>query len=278
MVKKRVWWLTKLLFALGLLYFALRWFEWSQAYQPSRRIVSSIDDISPAGLDFQVLSGGKYQLRAWFLPAHQEGAYKDWLLVFAHGNAGNLGHRQTFYQTWLHLGFNVLTFDYRGYGDSEGIPSESGTYEDLRSVVDWALKNGFPRERIVLLGKSLGGGVASEVAKDGNSAGLILHSTFTSIPDVGAELFPFLPVRWISTIRHDTLTKLPRLHQPVMILHSPSDSLIKFHHAKRNYAAARSPKWLFEIPGDHNDDEWERVRSLEPAVKTFMQHLINSQE
>lgn len=277
-VEKRVWWLTKLLFALGLLYFALKWFEWSQTYQPSRRVVSSIDTISPDGLEFQVLSGGRYQVQAWLLPAARGAAYQDWLVIFAHGNAGNISHRQSFYQTWLHLGFNVLAFDYRGYGASEGRPSESGTYEDLRSVLDWALKNGFPQERILLLGKSLGGGVASEVAGDGNSAGLILHSTFTSIPDIGAELFPFLPVRWLATILHDTYGKLHDLQQPVLILHSRSDSLISFHHAERNYSAAQSPKWLFEISGDHNDDEWERVTSLEPAVTTFMRHLTLSQQ
>lgn len=270
---KRVWWLAKLLCVLGLLYLALRWFEWKQTYQPSRRMVSTIDEISPDGLDFQVLSGGRYHLQTWFLPAKPEAAYKDWLIILAHGNAGNISHRQSLYQTWLHLGFNVLTFDYRGYGKSEGRPSEAGTYEDLRAINAWALEQGYPPKRILLLGKSLGGGVASEVAKDGNTAGLILHSTFTSIPDVGAELFPFLPVRLLSTIRHDTQATLRKLKVPVLILHSPEDSLIQFHHAKRNFEAARSPKWLFEISGDHNDSEWERVRSLEPGVKTFMEHL-----
>lgn len=274
---KRVWWIGKLFCALGLLYLALRWFEWSQTYQPSRRLVSSIDEISPDGVEFQVLSAGRYLLQSWFLPAIPEAAYKDWLLILAHGNAGNISHRQSLYQTWLHLGFNVLSFDYRGYGKSEGRPSEAGTYEDLRAVVTWALQNGYSRDRILLLGKSLGGGVASEVAKDGNTAGLILHSTFTSIPDVGAELFPFLPVRLVSTIQHDTHSKLRALHQPVLILHSPEDSLIPFHHAKRNYEAAGSPKWLCEISGDHNDAEWERVKSLEPAIKTFMEHLRTPQ-
>ena len=274
---KRVWWTAKLLCALGLLYLALRWFEWKQTYQPSRRLVSSIDEISPDGLDFQVLSGGRYHLQTWFMPATPEAAYKDWVLILAHGNAGNLSHRQSLYQTWLHLGFNVLTFDYRGYGSSEGRPSEAGTYEDLRAVMAWAQDKGYSRERIVLLGKSLGGGVVSEVAKDGNAAGLILHSTFTSIPDVGAELFPFLPVRLLSTIRHDTCAKLHELELPVLILHSPEDSLIQFHHAERNFEAARIPKWLREISGDHNDPEWERVRSLEPAIQSFMEHLTSIQ-
>lgn len=269
----RVIWFAKILLVLGLIYLLLRWFEWAQTYQPSKRLVSTIEETASNGRAFHILSGGRHQIQAWFLPAHDGAKHADWLLIFAHGNAGNISHRQSVYQSWLHLGFNLLAFDYRGYGTSEGRPSEPGTYEDLRAVVDWALENGYTKDRVILLGKSLGGGVVSEVAKDGNIAGLILHSTFTSVPDLGAELFPFLPVRSISTIKHDTYSKLPDIHLPVLILHSREDSLIRFHHAERNFEKAQSPKWLFEISGDHNDAEWDRIQSLEPAIDTFMQHF-----
>lgn len=81
----------------------------------------------------------------------------------------------------------------------------------------------------------------------------MLQSTFTSIPDVGAELFPFLPVRWLASLRYDTRAKLPDLHVPVLILHSRQDTLIRFAHAEQNYAAAHPPKRLVELAGDHND-------------------------
>ncbi|MDC0325608.1 alpha/beta hydrolase [bacterium] len=274
--KTRVIWLCKLILATGLLYLALRWFEYKQTYQPSRNLVSSTKDASSGALDLTIPSGKKHQINAWLIPNSNEAVYGDWLIIFSHGNAGNITHRQDLYQTWLALGFNLLAYDYRGYGKSTGTPSESGSYEDLRSVLNWALENGWNKDRILLLGKSLGGGVGSEIAKENQVAGLLLHSTFTSIPDVGAELFPFLPVRIISAIRHDTASKLPHIKIPVLILHSPADTLIRFHHAEMNFKAANEPKMLREITGDHNDSEWERRASLKIAVDAFMQSVLSS--
>lgn len=266
-------WLFKLLMATGLLYLALRWFEYKQTYQPSRNLVSTVKNASLEGIDLTIPSGPKNMINAWLIPNTKDAVYADWLIVFSHGNAGNITHRQDLYQTWLHLGFNILAYDYRGYGKSTGLPSEAGTYEDLTSVLKWALENGWQRERILLLGKSLGGGVASEIAHKNKIAGLILHSTFTSIPGAGAELFPFLPVSLISTIRHDTRSKLPQVKVPVLILHSPEDTLIRFHHAQQNYEAANEPKWLHEISGNHNDSEWDRRASLQIGMDTFMNSL-----
>lgn len=269
-------WLCKFFLATGLLYLALRWFEYKQTYQPSQNLVSSAKDASPNALDLTIPSGKKHQVNAWLIPNSNDAAYGDWLVIFSHGNAGNITHRQDLYQTWLGLGFNLLAYDYRGYGLSTGRPSESGIYEDLRAALKWALENEWKKERILLLGKSLGGGVVSEIAKENQVAGLLLHSTFTSIPDVGAELFPFLPVRLISAIRHDTASKLPHIKIPVLILHSPEDSLIHFHHAERNFEVANEPKMLREITGDHNDSEWERRASLKTAVDAFMQSVLKS--
>ena len=272
--KKSVLWLFEFLLVSGLLYLALRWFEYKQAYQPSRNLVSTVKNASPQGVNLTVSSGQNLQINAWFIPCSEDAIYADWLIVFSHGNAGNMTHRQDFYQTWLNLGFNILAYDYRGFGSSTGSPSEAGTYEDLRSVLKWASNKHWKKERILLLGKSLGGGVASEIAKDNQMAGLILHSTFTSIPDLGAELFPLLPVRLISSIRHDTRSRLAQVQMPVLILHSHDDTLIRFHHAQRNFEAANEPKWLHEISGNHNDSEWERLQSLQTGVDAFMRPLM----
>ena len=105
--------------------------------------------------------------------------------------------------------------------------------------------------------------MASELCLREETGGLILQSTFTSIPDIGAELFPWLPVRWLGTIRYDTRGKLPRLKIPVLILHARHDGLIGFHHAKENFAAAVEPKLFREIGGNHNDPLADRARFLE---------------
>jgi hypothetical protein len=95
----------------------------------------------------------------------------------------------------------------------------------------------------------------------------VLHSTFTSIPDLGAELFPWLPVRWLGTIQYDTRSKLPRIRVPVLVLHSRADTLIAFHHAEKNFAAANEPKAFAELQGDHNDPVWEGATFAEGMEK-----------
>jgi hypothetical protein len=105
---------------------------------------------------------------------------------------------------------------------------------------------------LVVYGESLGGAIGTELALREPVGGLILQSTFTSIPEIGAELLPWLPVRTLSTIRYDTRRKLPQVRAPVLILHSRSDGLVSFRHAERNFAVANPPKWLVEIDGEHN--------------------------
>jgi pimeloyl-ACP methyl ester carboxylesterase len=229
---------------------------------------------SPGGLDLTIPSGSN-QINAWLIPNSKDAVYADWLIIFSHGNAGNITHRQDLYQTWLDLGFNILAYDYRGYGNSTGHPSERGTYEDHKSVLKWALDNQWKKERILLLGKSLGGGVASEIARDNQVAGLILHSTFTSIPDVGAELVSLFTRP--SHIKHSTQHSIQNLtsESTCPYLHSPEDTLIQFHHAQRNFQAANAPKWLYEISGDHNDSEWERRESLKTGV-IHIHAILNS--
>ena len=125
------------------------------------------------------------------------------------------------YDLLLGTGANVFTFDYRGYGRSSGKPSEEGTYADAQAAYAWLTQNGFAPENIIALGESLGGGIATELAVREKLGGLILQSTFTSIPDIGKELFSWLPVRQICSIHYDTGSKLPRLNLPLMVMHKP---------------------------------------------------------
>jgi pimeloyl-ACP methyl ester carboxylesterase len=164
----------------------------------------------------------------------------------------------------------VFLFDYRGYGRSEGRPSEEGTYEDGMAACQWLYRKGFAETNIVLFGESLGGGIASELATRIGCAGLVLQSTFTSIIDIGAELFPWLPVRWISTIKYDTLSKLPHIKAPVLIMHSRDDRLIGFSHSQRNFDAANEPKLFCELAGEHNDPLTNRSQFI-ADVEKFLQ-------
>ena len=107
--------------------------------------------------------------------------------------------------------------------------------------------------------------------------GMVLQSTFTSMPEIGAELFPWLPVRWISTIKYDTLTKLPRIRVPVLVMHSKADDLARFQHAERNFAAANEPKVFCELDGAHNAAAWESAgfqEQLETLLRAVEQRTL----
>ena len=134
----------------------------------------------------------------------------------------------------------------------------------------------FATEQVIALGKSLGGGIASELALRERIGALVLQSTFTSIPDVGAEIFPWLPVRRLHSIKYDTVNKLPRIEAPVLIVHSRADGLIRFHHAEKNFAAAREPKMFLEIAGNHTNvlevDREQYLAGLEGFLRRHFNH------
>lgn len=249
-------WLIRLgkvvLVALALL-MLLRWFEHKQTFHPSRSFHVSGAELGRAWEDINFSARDGTKLNAWFFPANTNSTRAQLAVILCHGNAGNISHRLELYDALLAAGVNVFAFDYRGYGRSAGRPSENGTYLDAQGAHAWLRQRGFAATNILVYGESLGGGVASELAVRETCGGLILEKTFTSLPDIGAELFPWLPVRTLGSIRYDTHSKLPRIHAPVLILHSRADSLIPFHHAEQNFAAANEPKFLCELSGDHND-------------------------
>lgn len=247
-------WKRRLLRALvwtAVLVILLRWFEHDQVYHPDRSWVAAPADVVQAGESVSFTTPDGLQLSGWFLPAPANTDRPFTAILQSHGNAGNVSHRIEYYRLFRSLGCAVLAYDYRGYGRSEGHPSEEGTYVDAVTAFDWLRARGFTH--IIAFGESLGGAIAVELALRRPVTALALSSSFTCIPDLGSELFPFLPVRTLSRIRYDTHSKLAQVRVPVLILHSRADSLIGFHHAERNYASAREPKMLREIEGDHND-------------------------
>ena len=207
------------------------------------------------------------ELNGWFFPAGTNSPRGHLAILICHGNGGNISHRFGLHQALLETGASLFAFDYRGYGRSQGRPSEEGTYLDAQAAHEWLRQKGFAGKNIIVFGESLGGGVASELCLREETGGLILQSTFTSIPDIGAELYPWLPVRWMSRIKYDTRAKLPRLKIPVLIMHGRQDELIGFLHSERNFAAANEPKVFWEIKGEHNDPLADRPQFLEGIEK-----------
>jgi fermentation-respiration switch protein FrsA (DUF1100 family) len=189
-------------------------------------------------------------LHAWWIPARNaRGA-----VILFHGNAGNISYRLDYARMFDRLGYSTLLVEYRGYGRSTGSPSEQGTYRDAAASWRWLTETkSVAGSDIVLFGESLGGAVAAWLAERERPRALVLASTFTSVPDLAAEIYPFLPVRLLSRYEYNTLDALARIHAPVLVAHSPSDDIIPFSHGKRLFAAAREPKSFLELAGGHND-------------------------
>lgn len=259
-VKGRPWLkgVVRCLVALGVLFVMFRWFEHSQVYHPYRKHEGSPAELGRAFENVHFKSNDGVQLHGWFFPADTNSPRAHVVFLICHGNAGNISHRLGLCGGLLATGASVFVFDYRGYGQSEGRPGEQGTYRDAQAAHAWLRQKGFRGEHVIGFGESLGGGVASEIALRETLGGIALLSTFTSIPDIGTEWFPWLPVRWINSIKYDTRSKLARVSVPVLVMHSREDQLIRFHHAEKNFAAANEPKLFCELSGPHNDAVWEQ--------------------
>ncbi len=249
----------------------LRWFEQRTVYQPTTRLDATGDELGFPREDVWLVTSDRVKLHAWYYPEKRGGTKRVFLVC--HGNGGNISHRMEWYDVLLREGAGVFAFDYRGYGRSGGKPSEQGTYADAEAAYDWLIDRGYRAGQIVALGESLGGGVASELALRRPVAGLVLQSTFTSAGDLGAELFPWLPVRTLGRIKYDTRAKLPGITVPVLILHSPEDTTIPLHHGRRNFEVANEPKRFHELRGDHNDALFTDRDAFVTGIREFVELL-----
>lgn len=179
------------------------------------------------------------------------------VLLFCHGNAGNVTHRADVVEILRRkLGMTVFVFDYRGYGRSAGRPSESGVVADARAARTWLAGHaGVQPEDVVLLGRSMGGAIATRLASEGGAGALILENTFTSAVDVGAASFPIFPVRLLMRNRFETLDRIGEYQGPLLISHGTADEIIPFSHGQRLFEAATTgTKQFVPLTGvRHND-------------------------
>jgi uncharacterized protein len=188
-------------------------------------------------------------ITGWFVPAQ---SYKA--VIICHGNAGNIANRLDLIVMFHNIGLNVLIFDYRGYGDSTGKPTEQGTYRDAKSAWDWLVKTKeFKSRNVAIYGESLGGAVAAWMAEQVHPGALMLDSTFTSAPDMAKKMFPFLPIRWLCKFKYDTLGAVAKAGCPVLVAHSKNDEMIPYLNGLRIMEAAKQPKQFIEMTGQHND-------------------------
>lgn len=221
-------------------------------------------------LEYRVVKLGTedhVRLSGWLVPSEADRG----VIIFFHGNAGNIGDRVHRYVELNKLGYGVLAVDYRGYGDSEGVPDESGLYKDAMACYRYVADTlGTPATRIVLYGQSLGSAVAVDLATRVTHAALVVEGAFTSAADRGQELYPFLPVRWMMRNRFDSLKKIPGIRTPKLFIHARSDEVIPVLHGRKLFEAAVEPKKFLELRGGHNDCEIVDADRLYHGLQEFL--------
>jgi fermentation-respiration switch protein FrsA (DUF1100 family) len=209
-------------------------------------------------------------LHGWFIPGNDS----PLTLLFFHGNAGNISHRGESIGIFHRLGLNVFILDYRGYGLSEGSPSEEGLYRDARAAWQWlTTQRGFPPQRVILFGRSLGGAVAAKLASEVSPGALILESSFSSARDAAHSLFPLLSrLVWLR-YRLDAAARVRMVRAPVLVLHSPDDEIIPYRLGRRLFAAAPEPKRFVDLDGGHNNGFLVSEPRYSEALDDFLADL-----
>jgi len=238
---------------------------------PSRELTASPADI---GLEYEsitITTSDDIRLHGWFVPAEKARG----VMLFFHGNAGNISHRLELLEIFHNLGLSSLIIDYRGYGQSQGKVTEQGTYLDAEAAWQYLTKGrSIPAENIVIFGMSLGGPIAANLAARRQPGGLIIGSAFTSVPDMGAHLYPILPVRLLSRFRYDTRESLQSVSCPVLVIHSREDEIIPYKNGTILFEAAKEPKSFLEIHGSHNEGFLTSgklyIEGLDNFISTFL--------
>jgi len=236
-------------------------------YFPIRTLSTDPSSIGLRFEDVYLETEDGVTLHGWFIP--HDGARG--VILFCHGNAGNISHRLDSIRVFHRLGLDVFIFDYRGYGQSEGRPTERGTYEDAEAAWRYLIEEHqvLPSE-VIVFGRSIGGAVGAWLAQNHKPRLLILESTFTSLRDVAAKLYPFFPVKRLLRFEYSTVEYLGGVNCPVLIIHSRNDEIMPFTQGQQLFEVAREPKTFLEISGTHNEGFITSGRDYEEGLDAFL--------
>jgi hypothetical protein len=225
-------------------------------------ISGEVDGFFPKIEDCRLTATDGVNLHGWYCTPQRankgvmETVPADAVLLWFHGNAGNITHRYDMIQSLMRLSVNVFIVDYRGYGKSEGSPTEQGLYRDAQGAWDYLTgKRGLEPRRIVIFGDSIGSAPAIDLAARVKPAGLIVQSGFTSLPDMAAAAMPFVP-RLLIRSKMDSVSKIGNVRFQKLFIHSPADEIVPYRLGRRLFEAAPEPKQFYEVAGaPHNETD-----------------------
>ncbi len=245
-------------------------------FQPTRQLLYNPGDIGLEYEKVQLKTPDNLLLSAWYIPAKNA----EFTILFCHGNAGNMMHRLDTLNIFYEMGVNCLIFDYRGYGNSQGKPTEEGVYTDAQTAYDWLInEKKISPENIILFGRSIGGSVAAHLANNVKVKGLILESCFTSYADIGRKFYPYMPVKLVAKYSFNTFEYVKKLECPILVIHSRGDEIIPFELGLRLYEqAANEPKEFLEIFGNHNEGFLHTGQAYRDGLKKWLESVKNYQQ
>ncbi len=259
-----------ILLVFSLIVFLFYRFQDNLIFRPYKKLERTPADIDLVFKNLKIKTHDSNTVHAWYI----ERKNPKGVVLFCHGNAGNISHRLDRIELLRKNSYSILIFDYRGYGESEGKPTENGLYDDALSCYQYMVRNlKIKPEEIILWGCSLGGSIASYVASQKKCRFLILESSFTSLSSLANKLYPFLPVKTLLKYSFNTQKHVESCDVPILLFHSPDDDLVPFSMGRRLFESAPGPKEFLSIKGSHNDSfylsRFEILDSLEDFNKRF---------
>jgi len=236
---------------------------------PGRTLTMTPADLRMEYEDVFIETADGVTLHGWFIPGRSART-----LLFFHGNAGNISHRLESIRQFRNLELSVFIIDYRGYGQSEGRTTESGIYRDADAAWRYLTETRrvVPGD-VVVFGRSLGASVAARLAAQQDPLALIVESSFTSVPEIAQEIYPWLPARWLSRSRHATRDYVRDVRCPVLVIHSRDDEIIPYSHGQAIFDAVPGSRTLLTLYGSHNDAFIQDERSYMEGLWAFLTGL-----
>lgn len=243
------------------------------ARMPGRALTASPEDIGLAFENVSIPTEEGERIHGWYIP-HQPSPRG--VLLFFHGNAGNISHRLDSIRVFNDLGLDVLIVDYRGYGESSGKPSEQGLYEDGEAAWNYLVsERRLAPEQVIVFGRSLGAVVAARVASHHTPGALVIESGMTSGIDMARRLYPFLPARLVTRLEFPMLEFVQAIRCPVLVIHSRDDEIIPFDMGRALYEAVPGEdKSFLEIRGGHNTGFYLSEAVYIPALEKFLKEYV----
>ena len=236
-------------------------------YHPTENNYLTNEKLIPKIEKVRILTTDNHDLLGWFY--NKESSKK--IILFFHGNAGQLENRIYKLNHFKNLGMNFLIISWRGFNKSTGNPTESGLYEDAKSAVRWLKSKGVKENDIILYGESLGTAIAIEIGKNKNFSGIVLESPFTSMIEAGKKYYPYLPVKLLLKDKYESIEKIANIHSPILVMHGMQDNIVPFDMGKKIYDAANSPKSYYFSEYDNHMMDYNK--SLLEALKSFIDSL-----